>query len=88
MTANPTFLTALASAASARRGVACPRGDDTRRAFLAGLAVGTWKGMDDIAETWRPRTVIEPAAKLDRARWLDARSRAEGWVAELSSLDF
>ena len=42
-------------------------------AFLAGLAVGTWEGMDDIAATWRPRTVIEPSGKLDRARWLDAR---------------
>ncbi len=57
-------------------------------AFLAGLAVGTWTSMDDIAATWRPRTVIEPAGKLDRAKWLDARTRAEGWVAELSSLDF
>ena len=28
------------------------------------------------------------SGKLDRARWLDARTRAEGWVAELSSLDF
>ena len=89
MTANPTFLTALANAAQ-RPVEVSPVLEATTlgAAFLAGLAVGTWKSMDDIAATWRPRTVIEPAGKLDRAKWLDARTRAEGWVAELSSLDF
>ena len=56
--------------------------------LIAGLAVGTWEGMDDIAATWRPRTVIGPSGKLDRAKWLDARTRSEGWVSELSALDF
>jgi glycerol kinase len=89
MTANPTFLTALANATQ-RPVEVSPVLEATTvgAAFLAGLAVGTWEGMDDIAATWRPRTVIEPTGELDRARWLEARSRAEGWVAELSSLDF
>ncbi len=89
MSENPTFLAALANA-SQRPVEVSPVVEATTlgAAFLAGLAVGTWKGMDDIAATWRPRTVIEPSGKLDRARWLDARTRAEGWVAELSALDF
>ncbi len=89
MTANPTFLGALANATQ-RPVEVSPVLEATTlgAAFLAGLATGTWKGMDDIAATWRPRTVIEPAGKLDRARWLEARSRSEGWVSELSSLDF
>jgi len=89
MSDNPTFLAALANA-SQRPIEVSPVVEATTlgAAFLAGLAVGTWKGMDDIAETWRPRTVIEPSGKLDRAKWLDARTRAEGWVAELSALDF
>jgi glycerol kinase len=89
MSDNPTFLAALANA-SQRPVEVSPVVEATTlgAAFLAGLAVGTWKGMDDIAGTWRPRTVIEPSGKLDRARWLEARTRAEGWVAELSALDF
>ncbi len=89
MTANPTFLTALANTTQ-RPVEVSPILEATTlgAAFLAGLAVGTWAGMEDIAATWRPRTVIEPTGKLDRARWLEARTRAEGWVSELSALDF
>jgi glycerol kinase len=89
MSDNPSVLAALANA-SQRPVEVSPVVEATTlgAAFLAGLAVGTWKGMDDIAGTWRPRTVIEPSGKLDRARWLEARTRAEGWVAELSALDF
>ena len=89
MSANPTFLTALANATQRPIEVSPVLEATTLgAAFLAGLAVGTWSGVDDIAATWHPRTVVEPSGKLDRARWLDARGRAEGWVAELSSLDF
>ncbi len=89
MTGNPTFLAALANA-SQRPIEVSPVTEATTlgAAFLAGLATGTWNGLDDIAATWRPRTVVEPAAKLDRLKWLEARSRVEGWVAELSALDF
>ena len=90
MSANPTFVAGAGRRQpAAGRGLArCVEATTLGAAFLAGLAVGTWEGMDDIAGTWRPRTVIEPSGKLDRARWLDARTRAEGWVAELSALDF
>jgi glycerol kinase len=57
-------------------------------AFLAGLAVGTWGGWDDIAATWRPRAVVEPARVLDRERWAQAVDRAAGWIPDLSSLTF
>ena len=46
--------------------------------FLAGLAVGTWGGWDELAATWRPRTVVEPGRALDRDRWREAVERAAG----------
>ena len=55
---------------------------------LAGLAVGTWGGWDDIAATWRPKRVVEPSGTLDRERWKQACDRAAGWIPELSSLAF
>jgi glycerol kinase len=57
-------------------------------AFLAGLAVGTWGGWDDIAATWEPRAVVEPGAPLDRERWAKAVERAAGWFPELSAISF
>jgi len=54
----------------------------------SGLAIGTWKDEDDVAETWQPTTVVSPSGPSRRERWLAARSRAVGWVSELSSLDF
>ncbi|HEV3352774.1 MAG TPA: FGGY family carbohydrate kinase [Acidimicrobiales bacterium] len=57
-------------------------------AFLAGMAVGVWKDTEDVARAWSPRAVVEPARATDRARWYAARERAQGWVPELSSLDF
>ena len=57
-------------------------------AFLAGMAVGTWDGWDDIAGAWQPREIIEPARAVDRDRWREARRRAAGWFGDLSALDF
>jgi glycerol kinase len=56
--------------------------------FLAGLATGTWKSDDDVADTWRPARAVEPAAPTDRERWHEACRRAQGWIPELSSLEF
>ena len=56
--------------------------------LLAGLAVGTWAGEDDVAATWSPAQVVEPARQLDRDRWADACRRAGAWFPELSALDF
>jgi len=55
-------------------------------AYLAGLAVGVWKDLDDVASRWQVERVFEP--RLDRgrveemrARWARAVERAKGWEA-------
>jgi glycerol kinase len=54
-------------------------------AYLAGLAVGVWKDLDDVAGRWRVERVFEP--RLDpgrtaemRERWARAVERAKGWA--------
>ncbi len=54
-------------------------------AYQAGLAVGFWSGLDEIAEQWSIDRVFEP--KLDRARveelmagWRKALERSKNWV--------
>jgi glycerol kinase len=89
MSANPTFVQALADA-SARPVEVSPVLEATTlgAAFLAGMAVGTWGGWDDVAAAWRPKVVVEPAHDVDRERWREARRRAAGWFSDLSALDF
>jgi glycerol kinase len=89
MSQNPTFVQALADASGHPVEVS-PQLEATTlgAAFLAGLAVGTWGGLDDIAATWRPRAAVEPGTRLDRARWAEAVSRSRAWIPELSALDF
>jgi glycerol kinase len=89
MSANVTFTQALADAAQ-RPVELSPVLEATTlgAAFLAGMAVGTWADEDEIAGTWKPARIVEPARRLDRSRWYEARERAQGWVPELSSLDF
>jgi glycerol kinase len=89
MSDNPTFVQALADA-SGRTVEVSPVTEATTlgAAYLAGLAVGTWGGWDDVGSSWRPRTVVEPSATLDRERWARAVARAREWYPELSGLDF
>lgn len=89
MSANPTFVQALADAAQ-RPVEVSPVLEATTlgAAFLAGLAIGTWSGWDDIAATWRPARVVEPVGTLDRERWREAVGRATEWFPDLSMLDF
>lgn len=89
MSANPTFVQALADA-TARPVEVSPVLEATAlgAAFLAGLADGTWSGIDDVAALWRPSAVVEPAGPDGRARWTDAVERARSWFPELSSFDF
>ena len=89
MTDNPTFVQALANAAQ-RPVEVSPVTEATTlgAAFLAGLAVGTWAGWDDIAATWSPKQIVEPGAPMDRDRWWAACDRAAGWIPELSGLEF
>jgi len=89
MTDNPTFVQALADATGRPIEVSPVKEATTLgAAFLAGLAVGTWSGWDDIAATWRPARVVDPVGSFDRDRWRQACERAAGWIPELSSLSF
>jgi glycerol kinase len=89
MSANPTFVQALADA-SGRPVEVSPVLEATTlgAAYLAGLAIGTWSDWSDIAASWNPRTVVEPGRSLDRAQWARAVDRAAQWYPDLSALDF
>ena len=89
MSANPTFVQALADA-TGRPVEVSPVVEATTigAAYLAGVATGTWKDLDDAATSWRPAATVEPAATADRERWAEAVRRARSWIPELSALDF
>jgi glycerol kinase len=89
MSENPTFVQALADATG--RPVEISRHTEATTvgaAYLAGLAVGVWGSLADIADAWRPRAVVEPVGRLDRARWAEAVERSRRWIPDLSALDF
>jgi glycerol kinase len=94
MSANPTFVTALADA-SGRPVEVSPVTEATTlgAAYLAGIALGMWADEDDVAAAWKPASVVEPRSSeakrsATRARWMAARERAMGTVPELSALEF
>jgi len=88
MSANPTFTQALADCAGRVVEVAPVREATTLgAAFLAGLAIGTWPGDDEVAATWAPSRRVEPRRVADRDRWREAKARATRWLPELSGLD-
>lgn len=89
MSGNPTFVQALADA-TGRNVEVSPVLEATTlgAAFLAGLAVGTWGGFDDLAATWRPERTVTPQRQLDRAVWSEAVDRARQWIPDLSAVDF
>jgi glycerol kinase len=89
MSANPTFVQALADAGQ-RLVEVSPVLEATTlgAAFLAGLAVGTWRDEAELAATWSPRQRVEPQRKLDRDRWREACRRAARWIPDLSAVDF
>ena len=77
MTANPTFVQAVADATGRRVDVSSEAEATTLgAAFLAGLAIGVWKGWDDAAAAWSPARSVQPAGSFDRARWQEACRRA------------
>ncbi len=89
MSANPTFVQALADATERPIEVAPVLEATTLgAAFLAGLAVGTWPDDDAVAGAVQPRTRIDPHRKLDRERWREACRRAARWIPDLSAVDF
>jgi glycerol kinase len=89
MSANPTFIQALANATQ-RSVEISPVLEATTlgAAFLAGLAVGIWNGWDDVAATWKPLRAVEPNGEAQRERWAVAVDRARSWHSDLSSFDF
>ena len=89
MSVNRTFVQLLANATGrpvARS--ALTEATTLGAAFLAGRAVGTWSSLHDAVSTLSAREVVDPQHRLDRERWLDARSRALRTVPFLSSLEF
>lgn len=90
MTANRVLLQALADACGRTIEVSPELEATTLGAgYLAGLAVGTWGGFDDIAAAWSPRATVEPSGRdLDRDRWHRAVEAAKGWHPDLSALQF
>ncbi|HEY3096498.1 MAG TPA: FGGY-family carbohydrate kinase, partial [Acidimicrobiia bacterium] len=89
MTGNPTFVQALADATQRVVEVSPVREATTLgAAFLAGLAVGTWRDEQELAATWTPRERVEPRRRLDRGRWREACRRAGRWLPDLSAVDF
>ena len=56
-------------------------------AYLAGLAVGYWQGVEELAANWRAERRFEPALAGDRvaglrASWARAVERAANWAAD------
>jgi glycerol kinase len=54
-------------------------------AYLAGLAVGYWSGLDEIAAQWRVGAQYEPAMESTQrealyAGWQRAVERSRGWI--------
>jgi glycerol kinase len=89
MSANPTFVQALADAGQ-RIVEVSPVLEATTlgAAFLAGLATGAWRDEAELADTWSPRERVEPRRKLHRDRWREARARAAHWIPDFSAVDF
>ena len=57
-------------------------------AFLAGLAVGVWKSLDELRRLWKPERVFTPRiSREERERlysgWRAAVKRAMGWAREV-----
>ena len=81
------------SPAAVPSGPAAGRGPSTGRhrnhgacgaAYLAGLAVGYWRGLDEIARNWRLDREFTPRADAERCEvayhgWQEAVRRTRGW---------
>jgi glycerol kinase len=94
MTDNDVFVHALADAIGRPVEISpVPEATTLGAGLLAGLAVGNYGTTAELAETFSPRRTVEPAGDDDaraaaRARWLAARSKAEGTIPELSGISF
>jgi glycerol kinase len=89
MSGNPTFVQAVADATGKPVEVS-PVVEATTlgAAYLAGIATGVWDDLTATSAHWRPKQVVEPSGRLDRAQWGQAVARTTSWIPELSTLDF
>ena len=92
MSTNPTFVQALADAAGRPVEVApVPESTTIGSAFLAGVGVGIWGDVADVAQLWHPAAVVDPDPRVDtaaaRQTWKNALQCAGEWIPELSALD-
>lgn len=94
MSANRTFVGALADSIGRPVEVSAElEATALGAAYLAGMAVGTWRDETDVAAAFTPGRVVEPTMSDDtrarrRLRWAEARHRAERTIPELSDLSF
>ncbi|MEI8051215.1 MAG: FGGY-family carbohydrate kinase, partial [Actinomycetes bacterium] len=94
MSANSIFVSALADALGRPVEISPVLEATTLGAgYLAGMAVGMWSGEDDVAAAWTPQAIVEPSSddtrrSADRQRFLEARSRSEKTIPELSGVEF
>jgi glycerol kinase len=59
-------------------------------AYLAGLAVGYWSGLDDIREQWQTDKTFDPGPNQQKQqefyrKWLKAVERSKGWLREIEN---
>ncbi|MDZ7677078.1 MAG: FGGY-family carbohydrate kinase [Acidimicrobiales bacterium] len=89
MSANPTFVQALADATGKVVEISPVLEATTLgAAYLAALGADLIEDERAIAQRWEPRERVEPTGRLDRDQWRTALERAAGWHGELSALDF
>jgi glycerol kinase len=89
MSDNPTFVQALADATQRPVEISPVREATTLgAALLAGVAIGTYRQVEDFARIWEPSARIEPQRVLDRDRWREAVQRSQRWIPDLSNIDF
>jgi sugar (pentulose or hexulose) kinase len=89
MSANPTFVQALADAAG-RPVELSPELEATAAGagLLAEVGVGERIDLDGAADGWEPVAVVEPAGPARRDEWAAAVERAKAWYPDLTAIDF
>ena len=94
MSANRVFVQALADATLLPVELSRELEATTLGAgLLAGVGAGVLPGIEEIADSYHPRDVVEPrlddtARRALRSRWLEARERAARTIPELSGIEF
>ena len=94
MSVNRTFATALAETTGRKVHVsAVTEATTLGAAYLAGTALGVWGSLAEATATWRSSHSLDPAVNpadrlQTRSSWRRAVESAQGWIPDLSALDF